>query len=242
MTESEYEKAKELNPFFVKVLKRSSFTYQENKKWVGKIVQVTIDPINPAYYLFYPPLPIQQLCKSDGNYSRKGYIYGLAVCDCEVITNPDKESCINEAWEQFKKELPVKAPDHFTLKSLSKLRSELTDTNRAIDPEYHKAVVKLADDLRSENIELKNQLSASESIAGMMALGKYPDLAGLSDEEKKQMIGDFTQLTSKYFLELFLMLDLKSHIETMVVNTATGQEYILSFQTVERFKEKFKTK
>ena len=117
---------KELIPFFVKVLKRSPFTYKENKDWVGKIVQVTIDPVNSAYYLFYPKLPIQELCDSDGRYSRKGYIYGLAVVDCEIIINPKAEERINEAWEQFKKELPQKAPIHFTLNSLIKFESELT--------------------------------------------------------------------------------------------------------------------
>lgn len=73
-------------------------------------------------------------------------------------------------------------------------------------------------------------------IAEMMAKGKYPDLSNLTEFEKKRVIEDFTIITSKYFLQLFLMLNLKTHIETMVVNEATGQEYILSFKTVDKFK------
>jgi hypothetical protein len=72
------------------------------------------------------------------------------------------------------------------------------------------------------------------TIAGMMALGRYPDLSGLTDEEKGKAIRDFVEISSRYFLQLFLMLGLKSHIETMIVNEKTGEEYILSFKTVEK--------
>jgi hypothetical protein len=76
-----------------------------------------------------------------------------------------------------------------------------------------------------------------KSIAGMMALGKYPDLSGLSEEEKGKAIKDFVEITSRYFLQLFLMLGLKTHIETMIVNDVTGKEYIMTFQTVDHSKE-----
>jgi hypothetical protein len=81
----------------------------------------------------------------------------------------------------------------------------------------------------------KKEKIGENYIAKMMTEGKYPDLSHLTDFEKKRMIEDFTIITSKYFLQLFLMLDLKTHIETMIVNEADGKEYILSFKTVAKF-------
>lgn len=107
-------------PFFVNVTKCSSFCYPENKSLIGKTMQVMIDPVNDQYYLIYPPLPIQKLCNSDGNCSRKGYIYGIAVNDC-IRTNNKNEKLIADEWNKFKKALPKKAPQHLTLKSLHKL-------------------------------------------------------------------------------------------------------------------------
>lgn len=111
---------RQTKPFFVKVIQCSPFCYTENKTLVGKTLQVMIDPVNNQYYSIYPPLPIQKLCHSDGNYSRKGYIYGVAVKDC-VKTNYKNEKLIAEEWIKFKKSLPKKAPQHLTLKSLHKL-------------------------------------------------------------------------------------------------------------------------
>jgi hypothetical protein len=82
---------------------------------------------------------------------------------------------------------------------------------------------------------MKTKQQNENFIAGMMAVGKYPDLSGLTDAEKSKAIKDFVEVTSRYFLQLFLMLGLKTHIETMIVNERTGKEYILSFKTVEKF-------
>jgi hypothetical protein len=112
--------ASKTKPFFVKVTKCSPFCYTENKQLIGKIMQVMIDPVNDHYYLIYPPLPIQKLCNSDGNYSRKGLIYGIAVNDC-IRTNEKDEKLITEEWIKFRKSLPKKVPQHLTLKSLHKL-------------------------------------------------------------------------------------------------------------------------
>jgi hypothetical protein len=83
---------------------------------------------------------------------------------------------------------------------------------------------------------MKKKKCGENLIAELMAKGQYPDLSNLSDFEKKRVIEDFTIITSKYFLYLFLTLGMKTHIETMVINDKTGQEYILSFKTVEKYK------
>ena len=107
---------KSIKPFFVKVIKCSNYC-KNNKDFIGKTMQVMIDPINSSYYSIYPPLPIQILCNNDGNYSRKGYTYGIAVDDC-VKTSVNLEKFISDEWKIFLKSLPKKAPNHFTLKSL----------------------------------------------------------------------------------------------------------------------------
>lgn len=109
-----------VKPFFVKVTKCSSFCYPENKSLIGKTMQVMIDPVNNQYYSIYPPLPIQKLCNGDGNYSRKGYIYGIHTDDC-IRINSKNEKLIAGEWIKFKKQLPKKAPQHMTLKSIHKL-------------------------------------------------------------------------------------------------------------------------
>lgn len=109
-----------LKPFFVKITKCSHFCYSENKTLIGKTMQVMIDPVNDQYYKIYPPLPIQKLCNSDGNYSRKGYIYGISVEDC-IRVNSKNEKLIADGWIKFKKSLSKKYPQHLTLKSLHKL-------------------------------------------------------------------------------------------------------------------------
>lgn len=81
----------DVNPFFVKITKCSPFCYPANKTLIGKTMQVMIDPVNSKYYLIYPALPIQQLCHSDGNYNRKGYIYGIYINDCIRVKNNSEE-------------------------------------------------------------------------------------------------------------------------------------------------------
>lgn len=109
-----------MKPFFVKVIKCSPFCYPENKTLIGKTMQVMIDPVNSQYFSIYPPLPIQKLCHNDGNYSRKGYIYGIHINDC-VKTSNKNEKLIADEWNKFKRVLPKKAPHHFTLKSIHNL-------------------------------------------------------------------------------------------------------------------------
>lgn len=70
-----------------------------------------IDPANDQWYLIYPPLPIQQLCDSDGNYSREGYVYGIHINDC-IRTSNKNEKLIADEWNKFKRALPKKAPQH----------------------------------------------------------------------------------------------------------------------------------
>ncbi len=63
---------------------------------------------------------------------------------------------------------------------------------------------------------------------------KY-DLSNLSEDDKKQLVGDVTKFVGFICLDLFLALDLKTHIESMLINEATKKEYILSFKTVDKF-------
>ena len=58
-------------------------------------------------------------------------------------------------------------------------------------------------------------------------------LSDLSEDDKKSTIDQFVRITAKATLELFLMLGLKTHIECMVKNEPTNQEFIFSFKTVE---------
>lgn len=63
---------------------------------------------------------------------------------------------------------------------------------------------------------------------------KY-DLSNLSEDDKKTLIREVSQFIAFISLDLFNALDLKSHIECMVINDANKKEYILSFKTVEKF-------
>ena len=118
---------KSIKPFFVKIIKCSEYCI-ENQKFIGRIMQVMIDPVNNSYYSIYPPLPIQIRCNSDGNYSRDGYTYGIAVKDC-IRTDEKSEKIIADEWKRFKKSLPNKPPTHFTLKSLNSLNKIIFTTN-----------------------------------------------------------------------------------------------------------------
>jgi hypothetical protein len=70
---------------------------------------------------------------------------------------------------------------------------------------------------------------------------KVPNIADdLSKNEKDSLVKKHIEMTAKYTLQLFMMLGLKSHIESMVVNDVTGEEYIFAFQTVDYFKQHFK--
>lgn len=58
---------------------------------------------------------------------------------------------------------------------------------------------------------------------------KY-DLSELPEDKKLELIKEFTESTAKHALQLFMALGLKTHIETMIVNDATKEEFILSFR------------
>lgn len=58
------------------------------------------------------------------------------------------------------------------------------------------------------------------------------DLSNISPEEKRKLIENFVELTAKHTLTLFTSLGLKTHIETMVVNDTTGDEFIFSFKKI----------
>jgi Ni,Fe-hydrogenase I large subunit len=64
-----------------------------------------------------------------------------------------------------------------------------------------------------------------------------PDKTEITETEKGKYIREFIELTSKHTLHFFLMMGLESYIETMVVNQATKEEYIFSFQTVKHWRK-----
>lgn len=53
-----------------------------------------------------------------------------------------------------------------------------------------------------------------------------------TDEDKRIIIKEFTEVTVKHALILFYMLGLKTHIDAMVVNQSNGDEFVLSFKKV----------
>lgn len=54
----------------------------------------------------------------------------------------------------------------------------------------------------------------------------------LTKEQKDKIVNDFVQLTAKHTLELFYMLGLETHIESMIINDANGDEFIFSFKKI----------
>jgi hypothetical protein len=63
------------------------------------------------------------------------------------------------------------------------------------------------------------------------------DLSKLSEEEKGELIKEFSELICFQCLDLFNALKLDSHIEASCINQANDKMYILHFQTMERFAE-----
>lgn len=59
---------------------------------------------------------------------------------------------------------------------------------------------------------------------------KLSDLSMIPQQDKNKIIKDFSEITSKHTLELFMMLGLKNHIECMIVNDYNGEEFIFSFK------------
>ena len=67
---------------------------------------------------------------------------------------------------------------------------------------------------------------------------KLSDLSMIPQQDKNKIIKDFSEITSRHTLELFMMLGLKNHIECMIVNDYNGEEFIFSFKKVAK-KEQF---
>jgi hypothetical protein len=53
-----------------------------------------------------------------------------------------------------------------------------------------------------------------------------------TNEQKKEIIEGFIILSAKHALHIFESLGLKTHIESMVIDEKTGDEYIYSFRKV----------
>lgn len=114
----------QIKPFYVLVTKCSKFCPQ-NKIFIGKKMQVMLDPINNSYYKIYPPSYIQKLCNSDGNYTRKGNTYGLAVDDCVILKKDTVQEMVDIEWNNLKKLMPKKAPANLTLDLINKIKGLL---------------------------------------------------------------------------------------------------------------------
>lgn len=63
---------------------------------------------------------------------------------------------------------------------------------------------------------------------------QVPVIKDISKEDKDRLIREFTTEAGRQALALFMMLDLKTHIECMIVNDFDGKEYVLSFKTLDR--------
>lgn len=60
-----------------------------------------------------------------------------------------------------------------------------------------------------------------------------PDLSGATEEQKHLIIKELVETTAKAVLTTFIALGLKTHIETMVINDTTGEEFIFKFNKIE---------
>ena len=83
-----------------------------------------------------------------------------------------------------------------------------------------------------EGLFLKN--FSLGGVSGILPDNKIYDLSELPSKQKKEMIEVFTELTCKHALQLFMSLGLKTHIEAMVVNDTTNDEFILTFKKVQK--------
>lgn len=53
-------------------------------------------------------------------------------------------------------------------------------------------------------------------------------------DQKSELVKGFVELTAKHTLQLFMSLGIKTHIETMIINDATGDEFVFSFKKVNK--------
>lgn len=61
-----------------------------------------------------------------------------------------------------------------------------------------------------------------------------PDLSGSTPEQRTLIIKELTETTAKAVLTVFVALGLKTHIEARVINDATGDEFLLKFNKIEK--------
>ena len=62
------------------------------------------------------------------------------------------------------------------------------------------------------------------------------DLREMTDEEKAASIKEFGELCAKNTLAFFKMLGLKTHIELMIIEENTKEEYVFSFKKLIDYK------
>lgn len=58
------------------------------------------------------------------------------------------------------------------------------------------------------------------------------DLSKIKPSEKTKLIERFAEIFGEYALKIFYQLGLKTHFETMLINDANGDEFILSLKKV----------
>jgi hypothetical protein len=86
---------------------------------------------------------------------------------------------------------------------------------------------------------LKNIKKSMKEEQLLKSAEEIPDLSKATEEQKRDIIQEVVELVSKTLLKVFIAFDLKNHIETMIINDATKKEYVLTFETVDRFRERF---
>lgn len=73
--------------------------------------------------------------------------------------------------------------------------------------------------------------SAEASEKGNRLKSELTSLEAEQPKDKAAILKDFIEMTVKHTLDLFLLLGLKRYIESMIINDATGDEYIFLFMT-----------
>jgi hypothetical protein len=82
-----------------------------------------------------------------------------------------------------------------------------------------------------EIIEIVNKMQATQPPSNTAVEEEtVPDLSAATDQEKADFINGLIKIASREILKVFVMLGLKSHIETTVVNEATGDAFLFSFR------------
>lgn len=66
------------------------------------------------------------------------------------------------------------------------------------------------------------------------------DTTDWTEEQRKELVDIVMLAASKVLGVVFLSLDLKTHMEAMIINDIDSKEYVLTFQTIQSFNERFK--